>query len=65
MTLETIARLEKALSIDLIKSALSAVNGHNHSSSVKRSYLNDSGGNDFDPGIRTSELVDGYESLNK
>lgn len=62
MTLETIARLEKALNLDLIKSALSSVTGYDFSSSVKRTYLNDSGGKDFDPSIRTSELVDGYES---
>ena len=62
MTLETIARLERALNLDLIKSALSSVTSYDYSSSVKRTYLNDSGGKDFDPSIRTSELVDGYES---
>lgn len=62
MTLETIARLERALNLDLIKSALSSVTGYDYSSSVKLTYLNDSGGKDFDPSIRTSELVDGYES---
>ena len=41
MTLETIARLENALSIDLIKSALTYVSGYGATAS-RQQYLNDS-----------------------
>jgi len=65
MTLETIARLEKALSIDIIKSAISLVSGYDFTTSVKPKYLNDSGGKDSNPVIKTSELVDGYKHRKK
>lgn len=65
MTLETIARLEKALNLDIIKSALSFAGGYDYSSSVKPGYLSDSGGEDADPNIKTSELVAGYKRRKK
>lgn len=64
MTLETIARLELALGIDLVKSALSYVSGYG-SAPARYQYLNDSGGAELDPGIKTSELVDGYKPRKK
>ena len=60
MTLETIARLENALNIDLIKSALKYVNGYSVSTSCHQ-YLNDSTGEELDPNIKTSDYVDGYK----
>ena len=60
MTLETIARLENALNIDLVKSALTYVSGYNGTVSPRPQYLNDSGGEMLDPDTKTSELVDGY-----
>ena len=53
MTLETIARLETALGIDLVKSAFSYGSGYN--------YLSDSAGEVTDPDIKTSCLVEGYK----
>ena len=64
MTLETIARLENALNIDLIKSALKYVSGYSVSPS-RPQYLNDSVGEDLDPDIKTSDYVDGYKSRKK
>ena len=64
MTLETIARLESALSIDLIKSALTYVSGYGATSSSHQ-YLNDSEGDELDPHIKTSDCVDGYKSRKK
>ena len=58
MTLETIARLENALNIDLVKSALTYVSGYNGTVSPRPQYLNDSGGEMLDPDTKTSELVD-------
>ena len=60
MTLETIARLENALNIDLIKSALKYVNGYGVSTSCHQ-YLNDSTGAELDPNIKTSDYVEGYK----
>ena len=66
MTLETIARLENALSIDLVKSALSYVNGYGTTpTSYKPLYLNDSAGETTEIAIKTSELVDGYKPKKK
>ena len=65
MTLETIARLENALSIDLIKSALTYVHGYGSPVSSRPQYLNDSGGESLDAGIKTSQLVKGYKSQKK
>ena len=59
MTLETIARLENALSIDLIKSALSYVNGYDPTTPSRPQYLNDSAGEEPNPDIKTSDYVDG------
>ena len=44
MTLETIARLENALNIDLIKSSLTYVHGYGSTASSRPQYLNDSAG---------------------
>ena len=65
MTLETIARLENALSIDLIKSALTYVHGYGSSVSSRPQYLNDSAGEELDPDIKTSDYVDGYNLRKK
>ena len=64
MTLETIARLENALSIDLIKSALTYVSGYGVSAS-RPQYLNDSAGEDLDSDIKTSDFVEGYKPRNR
>lgn len=60
MTLETIARLENALSIDLVKSALTYVSGYGSTITSRPQYLNDSDGKKLDPDIKTSDLVEGY-----
>ena len=65
MTLETIARLEKALSIDLIKSALSYVNGYDPTAPSRPQHLNDSAGEEPNPDIKTSDYVDGYKPRKK
>ena len=65
MTLETIARLENALNIDLIKSALTYVGGYSSATVSRPQYLNDSGGGAIDADIKTSNLVDGYKSRKK
>ena len=64
MTLETIARLENALNINLIKSALTYVNGYSVNASRPK-YLNDSAGGELDPVIKTSDYVEGYKSRKK
>ena len=65
MTLETIARLENALSIDLVKSALTCVSGYSSSVPSRPQYLSDSAGEKLDPNIKTSDLVDGYKHRKK
>ncbi|MBR1926902.1 MAG: helix-turn-helix transcriptional regulator [Bacteroidales bacterium] len=65
MTLETIARLENALNIDLVKSALSYTQGYTTFSTSRHQYLNDSAGEEIRPGIKTRHLVDGNKSLKK
>ena len=60
MTLETIARLENALGIDLVKSAFSHVDGYRIPISSSSQYLNDSSGEKQNSDIRTSAIVDGY-----
>jgi transcriptional regulator with XRE-family HTH domain len=65
MTLETIARLEKALNIDLVKSALSYVGGYSYTESPQPRYLNDSDGEELNTDIKTSRLVDGYKARKK
>ena len=64
MTLETIARLENALNIDLIKSDLTYVSGYSVLPS-RPQYLNDSVGEELGPDIKTSDYVDGYKSRKK
>ena len=61
MTIETIARLENALNIDIIKSTLTHVYGYGQSAYASRQLLNDSGEEEPVPGIKTSNLVDGYK----
>lgn len=65
MTLETIARIENALNIDLIKSALTYVSGYDSVLPTHRQYLSDSVGESLDKEIRTSSLVDGYKPKKK
>ena len=65
MTLETIARLENALGIDLVKSALTYVIGYGSSVPSRSQYLSDSAGEKLDPNIKTSALVDGYKHRKK
>ena len=64
MTLETIARLENALNIDLIKSALTYVSGYSVPSS-RPQYLNDSAGEELGSDIKTSDYVEGYKPRKK
>lgn len=61
MTLETIARLENALSIDLVKSALTYVGGYGATVTYRHQYLSDSAGEKLDPDIKTSDFVEGYK----
>lgn len=63
MTLETIARLENALKIDLVKSALTLVGGY--ATSKGSQYLNDSGGEVLNEDIQTSQFVNGYKTGKK
>ena len=65
MTLETIARLELALKIDLVRSALSYVSGYNLAPTSRHQYLSDSGVEQMDPSVKTSDLVNGYKSGKK
>jgi len=65
MTLETIARLENALNIDLIKSALTYVHGYGSPVSSRPQYLNDSAGEELDPDLKTSDFVEGYRPPKK
>ena len=65
MTLETIARLENALNIDLIKSALTYVQGYSSKLSSRPQYLNDSAGEELGSDIKTSDCVDGYKPRKK
>lgn len=60
MTLETIARLENALCIDLVKSTLTYVSGYSSSVPSRPQYLSDSAGETLDPDMKTSDFVDGY-----
>lgn len=62
MTLETIARLENALNIDLIKSALTYVSGYGSPiTSSRPQYLSDSAVEKLDSDIKTSDFVEGYK----
>ena len=64
MTLETIARLENALNIDLIKSALTYVSGYGSPVTTRPQYLSDSAGEKLDPNIKTSDFVEGDKNKN-
>ena len=61
MTLETIARLENALNIDIVISALTYVGGYGSTEPSYSHYLNDSGGAELDAGVKTSDFVEGYK----
>ena len=65
MTLETIARLENALDIDLIKSALTYVHRYGEAVSSRPQYLNDSAGEELDSDLKTSDFVEGYRPPKK
>ena len=65
MTLETIARLEKALGIDILRSSLSYVSGYSVTEGSPRHYLNDSGGAELGGNIKTSDCVSGYKPKRK
>ncbi|MDD6151870.1 MAG: helix-turn-helix transcriptional regulator [Bacteroidales bacterium] len=65
MTLETIARLENALGIDLVKAALTYVSDYDSSVPSRPQYLSDSAGEKLDPNIKTSALLDGYKHRKK
>ena len=65
MTLETIARLENALGIDLVKAALTYVSCYDSSVPSRPQYLSDSAGEKLDPNIKTSALLDGYKHRKK
>ena len=60
-SIETIARLENALGIDLVKSALTYVSGYGSSVPSRPQYLSDSAGEKLDPDIKTSDFVEGYK----
>ena len=61
MTLETIARLENALGIDLVKSTLTYVSGYGSSVASRPQYLIDSAGEKLGQDINTSDYVEGYK----
>ena len=65
MTLETIARLEHALNIDILKSALTYVSGYETASYSRPHYLNASDGDEPKGVIKTSHLVAGYKPRKK
>jgi len=65
LSLESIWRIESALGIDLVKSALTYVSGYTGTESQRPQYLNNSGGEDLDPNIKTSDLVEGYKASRK
>lgn len=65
LSLESIWKIESILEIDLVKSALSFVNGYNGTASYKPQYLSDSAGEELPLDIKTSDLVDGYKSQSK
>lgn len=61
MTFETIARLENALSIDLVKTALTCVSGYGTTVISRPQYLSDSAGEQLSTDINTGDLVCGYK----
>ena len=64
MTLETLAKLEKALNIDLIGASLESF-GYSGSGESSPSFLNDSFGEAPASGLKTGSLVDGYKPRKK
>ena len=65
MTLETMAKLEQALSFDLIGNSLQDFNYYNRIDETK-GYLNDSAVSGPIPeGVKTSEFVDGFKPRKK
>lgn len=65
MTLETIARLELTLDIDLVRSTLSYVSGYGSVGASRPRFLSDDGGEKVDAGIKPSDCVDGYKPRKK
>lgn len=65
LSLESIWKIESVLEIDLVKSALSFVAGYNYMMPARSKYLSDSRGEELGPGIKTSDLVDGYKRSKK
>jgi transcriptional regulator with XRE-family HTH domain len=64
MTLETLAKLEQALDIDIIGSSLQGFI-YPEAASSQVGYLNDSAGEEMTGRLKTSELVDGYKPRKK
>ena len=63
MTLETIARLEKALNLDILRSAFSDICGYGvYAHDLQSQYLNDPSTPQENDNPDTSALVDGYAS---
>jgi transcriptional regulator with XRE-family HTH domain len=61
MTLETIGRLEKALNLDILRSAISYVSGYNTATgSQKTEYLNEPLSPEDTDNSGTATFVDGY-----
>lgn len=66
MTLETLAKLEKALQFDLIGRGLEVFHYPLSEEQPTQAFLNDSNGSDNTlDGIKTSVLVDGYKPRKK
>ena len=63
MTLETIGRLEKALNLDILRSAFSDISGYGvYARDLQPQYLNDPSSPQENVNPETSALVDGYAS---
>ena len=63
LTLETISKLESALDSPLISHPQFSADTYTLPGQSYRNFLNDSGGNDMEPDVKTSDLVDGYRPL--
>jgi len=64
LSLESIWKIESVLGIDLVSSALTLVDGY-YAAPSRPNYLNDSGGENMNPNIKTSKFVDGYKPRKK
>lgn len=65
LTLETISKIEKELDCELIIHKNNIFSGYGTSRSSAQRYLNDSSGEDYEPELKPSTLVDGYKPLKK